>query len=1146
MRLWAPEARRLQLSFWSGIVLVSVALAYLAKARASWPWFSLWLFTLLAWLAALQLPSVRRALSFSWFKLTFFTLTGVALFNVFLFHVETHRHRSERLEIRGVYFDAARDRIRVGAGWPGLDARLEGSLYDFDRWSVDLERVEGNRFRIDSVRHVDMLRVRDPGWGRHLGARTIPALGAELDGRRSVVAGRGTGPDSVRVSLDRTGRRGTLRWGDASAPLALDREVLDRRLSTRMARGIPLAELPWDSLPDRAVAEDLVLTRVSPGRALGRLRLSLPRYRIVSRSDGGGWGEAPPPSLAAGDTVWVTSRGKTWAFAVGLVTGLSRVAPPASVTFVRRPRPTGWALPSPEACGREAHRCAVLSSRPLPPPQAHFDLSGSGLDTARYSILARLETTADGARLVGAREVTQLPYGEVRPVPALALGDDPQDTGILVRVSRSSRGRQSDVLLTVAGLYLLVLAGLFVVSGDRRLWRVRHGTSPHVVAAWGLLNVFLVFLGIRLALGLRVAFTPPFYDRAASTAVGLWIAFAVLLVTLGRWSSWSPRFWKLIRRLERPLSRLFIPGRNGNGGSQAPSTKFTLLPADSEAPEEVIRGKKARRRTAYGLILFVPTLAGLLWQRPEAALGLPAALAVLAAWLAMGMARRRSAHWPLSSYPLRVVTADAEVEKPALAFALAAGASVVLALAMHAPLLALVPVLGLLFLFGVNHASGRGAWAAAPERRGWLLLAIVYLALLLGVVAFAAHPVSLGVGMTAMFAAAGLWVRRPGVGDGSTATRLESLHGAFSDLSRAVLSGLGWVGVLVVLGTLIFLSTQEIPPFARFALVFVLFLLAIRAGLACHRVLMQGHRRGYLEGLGLLVIPLGVLLVFMLFDFGLGLVFFVPMFVTVLLSARIDRLPVPVVLGSVGVAGVLVLVAWSVLRPSLRDLRTAPDVLTFAAEYEEVGNALVDGLRAAGLAGPITRATVRSIAASEPGLLEEALAFAGPSDALFAAAPSLEQVWGGRAYAASDWTGTGFAGTTVLGRGIPTAVSYAENTFSVYVLSEHGALGGLAVLLAYLALLAVVGLWIVRVHGDIQESPLGLAVLAMTVGGVLWLTLPAVYVAASNLALVPLTGQNMPFLGLNSWADVVLVAGLSTGMLFALTSLDATDEEALS
>jgi hypothetical protein len=33
---------------------------------------------------------------------------------------------------------------------------------------------------------------------------------------------------------------------------------------------------------------------------------------------------------------------------------------------------------------------------------------------------------------------------------------------------------------------------------------------------------------------------------------------------------------------------------------------------------------------------------------------------------------------------------------------------------------------------------------------------------------------------------------------------------------------------------------------------------------------------------------------------------------------------------------------------------------------------------------------------------------------------------------------------------------------------------------------------------------------------------------------VPLTGQNMPFLGLNSWADVVLVCGLATGMVVAL------------
>jgi hypothetical protein len=50
-------------------------------------------------------------------------------------------------------------------------------------------------------------------------------------------------------------------------------------------------------------------------------------------------------------------------------------------------------------------------------------------------------------------------------------------------------------------------------------------------------------------------------------------------------------------------------------------------------------------------------------------------------------------------------------------------------------------------------------------------------------------------------------------------------------------------------------------------------------------------------------------------------------------------------------------------------------------------------------------------------------------------------------------------------------------------------------------------------------------------------------VAASNLGLVPLTGQNMPFLGLNSWADAVLVSGLATGIVLALARLDVPASE---
>jgi hypothetical protein len=35
----------------------------------------------------------------------------------------------------------------------------------------------------------------------------------------------------------------------------------------------------------------------------------------------------------------------------------------------------------------------------------------------------------------------------------------------------------------------------------------------------------------------------------------------------------------------------------------------------------------------------------------------------------------------------------------------------------------------------------------------------------------------------------------------------------------------------------------------------------------------------------------------------------------------------------------------------------------------------------------------------------------------------------------------------------------------------------------------------------------------------------------------------MPFLGLNSWADVVLVSGLATGIVFSLAALNEPEEQ---
>ena len=128
----------------------------------------------------------------------------------------------------------------------------------------------------------------------------------------------------------------------------------------------------------------------------------------------------------------------------------------------------------------------------------------------------------------------------------------------------------------------------------------------------------------------------------------------------------------------------------------------------------------------------------------------------------------------------------------------------------------------------------------------------------------------------------------------------------------------------------------------------------------------------------------------------------------------------------------------------------------------------------------------------------------------------------------------------MIGRGVPVPISYAENTFSVYVLSEHGLLGGIAVLLLYVWVALVVVLYTWRVaRGErngrgterhaVDDSP-----LAVVVGGALMLTIPAAYVAASNLGIVPLTGQNMPFLGLNAWSDVSFVGAMISAMVVAL------------
>ena len=180
---------RTRFAFWCASGAGILLLVFLARFRPSWPWFSLWLFVLLGGLAVLSLPGVRKALNLSWFGVTLLTLVGVASFDLYLFHVETHRQRSERLEVHGVYFDPDHQPIRIGVGYPHLDVRLEGSYYDFDRWSLDLRRTGCGEYALSGLDQVDMIRLAQDIWWNPWRRSRQPVLGARLGRSAGVVGG---------------------------------------------------------------------------------------------------------------------------------------------------------------------------------------------------------------------------------------------------------------------------------------------------------------------------------------------------------------------------------------------------------------------------------------------------------------------------------------------------------------------------------------------------------------------------------------------------------------------------------------------------------------------------------------------------------------------------------------------------------------------------------------------------------------------------------------------------------------------------------------------------------------------------------------------------------------------------------------------
>lgn len=255
-------------------------------------------------------------------------------------------------------------------------------------------------------------------------------------------------------------------------------------------------------------------------------------------------------------------------------------------------------------------------------------------------------------------------------------------------------------------------------------------------------------------------------------------------------------------------------------------------------------------------------------------------------------------------------------------------------------------------------------------------------------------------------------------------------------------------------------------------------------------------------------------------DTGLALVAGIPLALALLLAippgAAVWRKRLLVSYGLGALLALLLL--WSVFFPRTDVLKVAIKNGSSAIEQDQAFRGLGGLLR---LWPSSSRALVRGIAAHDPDYLEAMLLTAGPSAAREEIIRSIEQVQGGLAYAVAGWSGEGLVSPAPLGRGVPTAVAYAENTFDVFVMQEHGLIGGLAVLLLYVSLPTLMLLPLLRRKGVETHDA------AFLFAAALLISIPAWYVAGANLGVFPLTGQNIPFLGLNSWVDVLLYGGLA-------------------
>jgi hypothetical protein len=827
----------------------------------------------------------------------------------------------------------------------------------------------------------------------------------------------------------------------------------------RLRAGVRVADLAWPSVPDSALASQLALTLVSqPREKLGwtdpfgvlpgwEFRLTSPTSEL--------------PTLERGDSLRIRAGGESWVVSVDARRRTAYGASDITVGFGRGPSPRlGW-LPADEVC-RPIQRCTLISSRSLPPTIPHFDIAGFGLDTTRFSFLARVFVEGERYVVITPEREFTAPTGEELLVPARSSGR--ALAWYRFRVYKMESGELASLLLTLAGLSLMMLGAGALVARSPHVRTLVEQQTVAVNAAWAIASLSVVLLGVRLALGYRVSYAAPYHARGADTAVGLWVVLIVVTTALLRWDAWGPRVLDAFYRVERSV--------------RIRTRSTALVVADSRRWTTVVSRSSGAWRAWLTLL---GGLALVMFQRPGTFAG------------TVGVISLTLLAWVLVEY----LTAPRRTERA-------------------------------IDTAGTVLSSEELEY----DRARWTALALITFGIPLSVLVRDVALV-MTVAITAVLLIAAVVTR----------LRSRSLL-TLPDGSEAPPSRWGAVTIVLLLLTALNVAMLWVEgPTLLFVGVFFLFLLAVRLGHHLGASLTRVHVARAVTVAGVL---LAAAFLVVTIDFGLVLVVGLPLLVTLLLAVGIDRVPTRLAMAAGLLAVVGGILAWPALSPDAERLSTEQTPHETDAAFASLGGPL---RHVPGFTEPVRRSVVRGLAAFHPDLLERVLARAGPSPAREEIVPALEQVWGGRAYSASGLAGHGLAGPTVIGRGVPAAVSDAENAFSVYLIAEHGFLGGLAVLAAYIVMTIVplVVLWSIHRAPPDAKRPDDTAI-AVLVGGILLITVPAVYVAASNLAMVPLTGQNMPFLGLNAWSDVTFVGGIITAILAVLldTSLVTNNRERLA